>query len=299
MFKELREKNPSLYKNIETLSNYESQITHSQYKTRLGLIICKNIIEANNIAIAKHLITGFKMIRIMIEEKNLSYYQKLRIYQFYFSRKFNSINILFFDDLDKINSPYILANNFNKEEIKNMNIYSRLFSAYLQCDSFILYNYIFKENSFSFSLELDFVLKYNLLSNYEEFIFTSSDDPDGIFAYETLNARITVIHEKKLLGKSNVQFINDIKESKNIAFSISMEIRNEKNCHIKFNKKNLGNTPALFCRDCQIKKIVSEKEGGRIIDSFIYDSQLKISKIKTGNKYGCLLDYRYFIDKKF
>ena len=140
MFMELKEKNLSLYKNIETLCNYESQITYSQYKTRLGLIICKNIIEADNFPIAKHLITRFKMIRIMIEEKNLSYYQKLRIYQFYFSRKFNkTIDIVFFDDLDKINSPYILANNFNKEQIKNLNIYSRFFSAYLQIDSFILY----------------------------------------------------------------------------------------------------------------------------------------------------------------
>ena len=102
------------------------------------------------------------MIRIMIEEKNLSYYQKLRIYQLYFSRKFNNtIDIVFFDDLDKINSPYILANNFNKEEIKNISIYSRFFSAYLQFDSYILYNYIYKENSFSFSLELDFIVKYN------------------------------------------------------------------------------------------------------------------------------------------
>ena len=135
MFIELKEKNPSLYKNIETLCNYESQITYSQYKTRLGLIICKNIIEADNFPIAKHLITRFKMIRIMIEEKNLSYYQKLRIYQFYFSRKFNkTIDIVFFDDLDKINSPYILADNFNKEEIINLNIYSRFFSSYLQIE---------------------------------------------------------------------------------------------------------------------------------------------------------------------
>lgn len=304
MFKELKEKNPCLYKNIETLCNYESQITYSQYKTRLGLIICKNIIEANNFPIAKHLITRFKMIRIMIEEKNLTYYQKLRIYQFYFSRKFNNIDIVFFDDLDKINSPYILANNFNKEEIKNINIYSRFFSAYLQFDSFILYNYIYKENSFSFSLELDFVLKHNLLSNYEEFIFTSSEEPDDIFDYEALNGNITVINEKNLLGKSDVQFINEIKESKNIAFLISMENRHEKNCRTNIRKKNLGNTPILFCKDCKIKRIVSDKnpkkrENGRIIESFIYDSQLKINKLKTLNKYGCLLDYRYFTDKNF
>ena len=197
-----------------------------------------------------------------------------------------------------------MANNFNKEEIKNLNIYSRFFSAHLQIDSFILYNYIYKENSFSFSLELDFVMKHNLLSNYEEFIFTSSEDPDDLFAYEALNGKITVIHEKNLLGKSDVQFINEIKESKNIAFSISMENRHEKNCHTKVRKKNLGNTPILFCRDCKIDRIVSEKnpnkgESGRIIESFIYDNQLRISKLKTLNKYGCLLDYRYFIDKNF
>ena len=69
---------------------------------------------------------------------NLSY-QKLRIYQFYFSKKFFGVNILFLDELD-INSPYVLENDFNEEEIKNIKIYSRLFSSYLQFDSFILYN---------------------------------------------------------------------------------------------------------------------------------------------------------------
>ena len=83
-----------------------------------------------------------------------------------------------------------------------------------------------------------------------------------------------------------------------------MENRHEKNCHTKIGKKKLGNTPILFCRDCKIKRIISEKnpkkgESGRIIESFIYDNQLRISKLKTSKKYRCLLDYRYFIDKNF
>ena len=304
MFNDLKKNEPYLYKNIESLWNYESQITYSQYKTRLGLIICKYIVETDLIPLAKDLIINFKMIRLKIEEKKLSYFQKLRIYQFYFARNFYGINIVFFDELCTFNSPYVLANNFNKEEIKNINIYSRFFSAYLQFDSFILYNYIYKENSFSFSLELDFVMKNNLLSNYEEFIFTSSEDIDDLFSYETLNGKITVIHEKNLLGKSNVKFINDNNESKNIAFSISMENRHEKNCLIKIRQKNLGNTPILYCRDCKIKRIVSEKDpkkgkSGRIIESFIYDNQERISKLKTLNKYGSLLDYKYFIGASF
>ena len=67
------------------------------------------------------------MIRIKIEEKNLSFFQKLRIYQFYFARKFCGIKIVFFDELNTFNSPYVLANNFNKEEIKNITFIADFF----------------------------------------------------------------------------------------------------------------------------------------------------------------------------
>ena len=117
-------------------------------------------------------------------------------------------------------------------------------------------------------------MKHNLLSNYEDFIFTSSEDSNDILAYEDLNGKITVIHDKNLLGKSNVKFINEINESKNIAFSISMENRHVKNSHSKTRQKNLGNMPILYYIDCKIKRIVNEKdpkEGdiGRIIENFL------------------------------
>ena len=75
IFNELKKNNPYLYNNIETLWNYENQITYSQYKTRLGLIICKYIFETDFIPQAKDLIINFRMIRVRVEEKKLSYYQ--------------------------------------------------------------------------------------------------------------------------------------------------------------------------------------------------------------------------------
>ena len=68
MFNELKVNDPSLYKNIESLWNYESQITYTQYKTRLGLLIFKCIIEAELAHVSKELIINFKMLRIKFEE---------------------------------------------------------------------------------------------------------------------------------------------------------------------------------------------------------------------------------------
>lgn len=82
-----------------------------------------------------------------------------------------------------------------------------------------------------------------------------------------------------------------------------MENRHE-GCHNKTQQKNLENTPYLFCRDCKMRKIISEKnpkkgESGRIIESFLYNNELRISKLEKKNIYGSLLDYNYFISSNF
>ena len=304
IYYEMKNNNPYLFSNICSLSEYENEITYSQYKTRLGLIVVKYIIECKSVEQMKDLIDNFNNVKIKIDKKQLTLFQKLRIFNFYLNKNFIYVNILFYDELNP-NSPYALANNFNKNEINNLNIYSRYFLPYLQFDSFILYNYLYKENSFSLSLELDFVMKYNLLSNYEEFIFITLEK-NGYLAYKTKNEKITAIQEDNLFGankKPLIKYLTDINESKNKAFSISMENRHE-GCHNKVQQKNLENTPYLFCRDCKMKKIKSEKnpekgKSGRIIESFLYDNQLRISELKKNNIYGDLLDYRYFIGPNF
>jgi len=295
--------NSYIISNICSLSEYENEITYSQYKTRLGFILCKNIIECKSIEEMKDLIEHFNYVRNKINGKKLTLFQKLRILLFYINKKFIYVDILFYDELNK-NSPYVLALNFNKNEINHLNVYSRYFLAYLQFDSFILYNYLYKENSFSLSLELDFVMKYNLLSNYEGFIFISLEKNDYL-VYKTKNEKITAIQEENLFGVTTkrIKYITDINESKNKAFSISMENRHE-GCHNKVQQKNLENTPYLFCRDCKMRKIISEKnpkkgESGRIIENFLYNNELRISKLKKKNIYDSLLDYNYFIGSNF
>ena len=288
---------------IISLYTFEEEITFSQYKTRLGLLLCTYISDCKTNEQIKGFIDDFASINTKINFKGLSLFQKLRILSFYISKSFRNINIIFFDDLNQ-NSPYILANNFNKDEINNLDSYSRFFLSYLQFDSFIMYNYSYKENSFSLSLELNFVMKHNLLSNYEDFIFISSEKCDK-YAYEVMNEKITVIHEDNLFGTNNcIKYIDDIDESKNKAFQISMEMRHEKNSHSKVNKKNFRYTPYLFCRDCQMQKIKSESnpnkgESGRIIESFLYNDMKKIKELKEVSIYGNLLDYKYYIGPNF
>ena len=89
-----------------------------------------------------------------------------------------------------------MANKFNLEEIDNINEFSRLFLAYIQSDSFILYNYYINTFSYSFSMEPLYMIKYHLKSNYEEFFFTSREISDK-YAYQALDEKITIINEKK------------------------------------------------------------------------------------------------------
>lgn len=56
------------------------------------------------------------------------------------TNRVTSLELHFFEDLNS-NNPYNLANKFNIEEINNLNEFSRLFLAYIQQDSYILFNY--------------------------------------------------------------------------------------------------------------------------------------------------------------
>ena len=197
--------------------NYE--INLSQYKTRIGLILCYYLSQCDKDSDIKKVILLFNGINSEFSFMNLTYSQKLRIVIFYLGKKINdpySIgDFIYFPDLGDI-SPYVLARNFNKDEINNLTEFSRLFCAYLQLDSYILYNYLKSQKSFSFSLELLFIMKFILLSNYEDFIFTTKEQSD-VFAYSTTNENITVINEANVFT-NNIEVIKDVnirKESQN------------------------------------------------------------------------------------
>ena len=59
-------------------------------------------------------------------------------------------------------------------------------------------------------------MKFILLSNYEDFIFTTKEQSD-VFAYSTTNENITVINEANVFT-NNIEVIKDVnirKESQN------------------------------------------------------------------------------------
>ena len=246
--------------------------------------------------------------------KGLTYSQKLRIIILYLRSKLSdpdSISkIIFFSELEE-NSPYVLARELNKKEINHLTEFSRFFSAYLQIHSYEMYNYYQKEKSFTFSLELLFVMKYLLLSNYEEFIFTTLERSDE-YAYNASNENITVINEGNLFGNDYIILKQKLstEQSKNLAFPISFEFRHEKNAYEKrYNKNSKNFSPFVFYRNGKIERIEEEKkinnicikkgERGRIIESFLTPDKSIIYEFKKLHIFGELLDYKYFVDKDF
>ena len=294
-----------------------TSLTQSQFKARFGILICyyMNKIEINEIIDFK---SWCYYIEGHIKSSIITYAQKLRIISFYFRKKFKNpyslSDIIFFSKLSK-NSPYSLAKELNKQEIINMTEFSRFFPAYLQFDSYVSGNYFQKEESFSFSLEPLFIMKYHLLSNYEDFIFTTKEVSDE-FAYQSEFENITVINENNLFNYNynnlkTIKKIEDIEEAKNLALPISFELRHEKNYHHKRNNKNPKQlSPFLFYRDGKAHRISVTKTGengteykkgesGRIVESYFDDSGKIIIELKYLPFFGELLDYKYFIGNDF
>lgn len=301
-------------RNSHLLSYFEDKITLSQYKTRLGYLICYYFnLNKDKKSFENEFMLILNQINIQIKKKKITLFQKLRIFFFYLrefsiSAGYHNLKLIFFEDYSP-NNPYALGNNLNIEEIKNLSEYSRLFFPYLQIDSHILFNYYINETSYSYTLEPLFIMKYNLLINYEEFFFVTRIDSDK-YAYITDDERITVINEKTLfkreINDDNVVDIEEIEESKRYALSISMEFRHEKNCHEKKQQKNgIKNSPVFFSRDLKYEKIEIKIDGkrkgesGRIVESFIIPDLKKIKRLKVGLIYGELLDYKYYIQKDF
>ena len=302
------------------IDNFDEKISLSQLKTKIGilssyyinLLTCVPSMDDSD-KIEK--INDLKVIaqKIGRYEHVLSYNQILRLFMVLTKRKIgrkSSPNLIFLSSLNKNYSPYPLAYEFNLEEIKNLNEYSRLFAGYLQMDSYILTNYyiIPKARSYSFSLEPIFILKKHLMSNYEGFFLTENHD-NNIIAWTETEFKITVVNEANLFerSKETIYFIKDEKVLKNHAFGISMINRHEMNSHQKKNLKSSHITsPFYYCDNGKRKEIKFKDpqngltgEDGILIESLIDERKEIIISLAKDFIYGELLDYRLFIANNF
>ena len=108
---------------ITSLSQFEDKFTYSEFKTRIGIIICYyiNLLCPGALSNKKITKTIHGIIKkIKKNENNLSLNDRIRIIFFCLRRKLEDkkvSNLIFFSQLNK-KSPYILAKNCNLEEIK-------------------------------------------------------------------------------------------------------------------------------------------------------------------------------------
>ena len=295
------------------LQYFKEEITLSQYKTRIGYLICHFLYFHKNISLKLEI--ALLSILSNLERYETSLFKKLRIIFFYLRQiiLLKNKNIYFHflpNSENQDNDPYLLGYKFNIEELQNMDEFSRLFFAYLQLDSFILYNYFIEQSTYSFSLEPLHIMKYHLIQNYDEFYFIDRNNPDK-YACQTCDEKITVINENSLF-MNKIQFFNDkmegknLEESKNYAWSISMENRHKRNSHQKrANKIQRKNSSTYFCRDLKYFEIVKDEkeptvgESGRMVKSFISPEPEFIKELKIQSIYGDLLNYKYFIGNDF
>ena len=317
--KELVDKYKNNKSNLEILQFnsihlYEEEISLSQLKARIGIISSYYLSIPNKDSKKFEVFLNLREIVIKLKryEKILTKDQILRIFIVFIKRKIEkgiNTQLEVFSNLNENGSPYLLAYKLNLDEIKHIDEYSRLFSGYLQMDSYLLYNDFINGSSYSFSLEPIFILKHHLSSNYEPFIFTEKQD-NNILAFTEVDTRATIINETQLFVRSkleDVSLINDEKALKHHAFGISMVLRHVKNSHQKKNlKSSYLISPFYYCDNGNVKEIKFEQEkafftgeNGNLIESLIIDDQTIIMSLAKDFIFGDLLDYKLFIAKDF
>ncbi len=293
--------------NLGDYPNYEEEITNSQLKTKMGILII-NYLKKKHIMDDK--LSDFYDIHSFIKKiekiKNqFSNNQILRIFSYFMKRTIGErvkTNLFVLSNLTKdSHSPYYLATKFNLEEIDKMNEYSKIFQGYLQKDSFILYNYQKKAYSYSLSIEPLFIVKYHLRSTYEGFFFTENIINDKL-AWKEKYLNVIVINDLNLLEKSKydqILYIEDENDSKDHAFGISMILRHESN------SKKEKYSPIYYCDNGETKEIrykennIFKGEDGLMIESLILDDLNLIISLVKDFIYGNLLEVKYFIGKDF
>lgn len=300
------------------INSFENKMTLSQFKTRVGLIICLYLNNnMKNHTIIIKIIKEAADILFQIKEEKFEYNEIIRILLFTLEEKItkNSSNNLELKVVSKLNpnSPYAIAYNFNKEQINNLNEFNALFQAYLQLDSYQSYNYIFSRITHNFSLEMIFMLKYQLLSTYDKFFYIKRKKGDE-FAYLDSKTKITVINEYTSFGKTfkEDEIVKDTKDTKRIkdyAMPLSLHFMHENGGHNKFDLKNDDYYPSsVFFRGLNIEIEVfynSFKDGimfgesGIMIEKFISTDKHIIHILSTKFIFGEFLSEEYFNQKDF
>ena len=300
---------------FKNISCYEEEISLSQFKTRIGIIVSYYLsISSKNekIDVLEKIQNIFKII--YRRKNSLSLMQFLRLFKFLVKKLLINYQVYkpcFISEMDEF-SPYLAAYNFNVEEINNIEESSRLFMAYLQIDSYILVNhYKYNAKSYSLSIEPLFMVRNHLLQTYEGFFLIEKSDQNR-YAQSITDEKITIINIKKIFEFSNIINFEDMDRItepdilKNHAFAVSMEFRHENNSHQKKNQKNRHITSPIYYFDkAEIKKIEYLKnnkiqgEDGRLIEAFIDDDRERISSLQADIIYGNLLDIKLFIQSNF
>ena len=300
---------------FKNVGNYEEEISLSQFKTRIGIIV-SYYLSASEVLKKEDSFWKIKHVfsNIYCHKNNLSLMQFLRLFKFLLKKlliKHEVYEICFISNLDEF-SPYLAAYNFNIDEINKINEYSRLFMAYLQIDSYILSNFLLKDSkSYSLSIIPLFIIRNHLLQTYEGF-FLIEDSNNNLYAQSITDEKITIINIKKIFEFSNIIKMKDIERIvkpnilKNHAFSVSMEFRHENNSHHKKNQKNRRIASPIYYFDKRDTKKIEylknnniQGEDGRLIEAFIDENRENIISLHADIIYGDLLDINLFIQRDF
>ena len=293
---------------------FENSMTLSQFKTRVGLIICKyindNIDKINDVKLDKIIHEIYSIFK-QIKEENLEYSDIIRILLFTLEEIVinNSSSKLELKLISKLNenSPYLLAYNFNKELITSLDEFNAFFQAYLQLDSYQSFNYIHNMETYSFSLELVFMIKYHLLFTYDKFFYVKREKGNE-FAYLDTNTKITVINEYKSFGPNfdEKEISSNPEKAKNYAFPLSLHFLHENNGHYKYDLKNDNfNASCLYFKGLKIQletevfDNILIGENGRMIENFISENKIIIQILSTKLIFGEFLKKEYFDKKDF
>ena len=300
--------------NFNKVDLFENSMTLSQFKTRVGLIIIKYINDYINISDKKYLnevITEISSMFEQIKDENFEFLEVIRILIFTLEnilvRKSSSkIKLKLVSKLNS-NSPYTLAYNFNKDQIKSLNEYSALFQAYLQLDSYQSFNYIHSMQTHNFSLELVFILKHQLLSNYNDFFYVKTEMNDENVYFDS-NTKIVVINEYELFGPNfkEEEIIQNQKNVNDYAMSLSMNFLRENDGRYKYKIKNhIFNQSLIYFRGLKIELNISNYssiiigESGRIIENFICKNRDIIKLLSKVLIFGEFFKKEYFDQKDF
>ena len=256
---------------------------------------------------------------------NLAYSDRIRIMRFTcrefvrISDEKRVIHLIFLDKLLE-NNAYKIAINFNKNIINNLEEISKLYIPFLQLDSYILYNYKIKSDSYTLSLEPLNITKKHLLSSYDDFIFTckeksyKNDNKVTItLASQSVKDDVTVINEYGLFS-ANDNCDSKVLYGNDDAVPISTNLLHERNGHSKKAKKNRRNlTPPYFYKKKKIVKVngnykeidkvsnTIKGEAGRLVEYFIrYKKNSLIPELIANRSLGNIINnVKLFTSKNF